>query len=56
MDKIEAAADVPVKKNDFSGIAYSGGTIRQIWADCPLVIDLQGLRILPQVPLLYNHP
>ena len=55
MDKIEAAAAVPVKKNDFSGIAYSGGTIRQVWADCPLVIDLQGLRILPQVPLLYNH-
>lgn len=64
-NKIKAAADfsgevihavsVPVKSADFSGIAYSGGTIRQIWADYPLVINLASLRICPQVPLLFNH-
>lgn len=49
------AASVPVKSAEFSGIAYSGGTIRQSWADFPLVLNLASLRICPQVPLLFNH-
>lgn len=38
-----------------SGIAYSGGPIRQPWSDCPVYVDLQGLTARSQVPLLYSH-
>ena len=38
-----------------SGIAYSGGAIRQPWSEMPIYVDLQGLTIRAQVPLLYSH-
>jgi hypothetical protein len=38
-----------------SGVAYSGGPIQQWWSPVPLYIDLGGLAIRAQVPLLYNH-
>lgn len=38
---------------DFTGIAYAGGKISQHFGKT--VIDLQGLEIAPQIPLLYNH-
>lgn len=45
-------------KNDLanvSGIAYSGGPISQYWSSMKLVIDLTGMQVAPQLPLLYNH-
>ena len=38
-----------------TGVAYSGGPVSQWWSDLKLVIDLTGLNISPQIPLLYNH-
>lgn len=40
---------------DVSGIAYSGGPVSQWWSSQKLVIDLAGMQIAPQLPLLYNH-
>jgi len=40
---------------DVSGIAYSGGPVSQWWSAAKLVIDLAGMEIAPQLPLLYNH-
>lgn len=37
------------------GIAYGGGEVSQWWCPYPIVIDLAGMKISPQVPLLYNH-
>lgn len=38
-----------------SGIAYSGGPIQQFWSAEPIYVDLAGLDIRAQVPLLYSH-
>lgn len=46
------------KTSDLSkvdGIAYNGGTIKQDWAHAPVVVDLNGLEIAPQIPLLLSH-
>lgn len=37
------------------GVAYSGGALSQYWSSLPLYIDLAGMSIRAQVPLLYNH-
>lgn len=37
------------------GIAYSGGDIRQPWSDAPVVVDLAGMELAPQIPLLFSH-
>lgn len=42
-----------LKKVD--GVAYSGGPVGQSWAGHPIVIDLSGMELAPQLPLLYNH-
>jgi len=40
----------------FSMVAYSGERFRQPWSDCPLVIDLDTLRLPSQpLPVLYDH-
>lgn len=38
---------------DFTGVAYAGGMISQPFGRT--AIDLNGLDIAPQIPLLYNH-
>lgn len=38
-----------------SGVAYSGGCLNQYWSSCPIVIDLAGMDIAAQIPLMYNH-
>ena len=38
-----------------SGIAYSGAAVSQWWSNLKMVIDLAGMEIAPQIPLLYNH-
>lgn len=38
-----------------SGVAYSGGVVSQCWAPAKLVIDLAGMDVASQLPLLYNH-
>lgn len=37
------------------GVAYSGGKFSQPWEDKPLVLDLNGLAMAPQIPLLLSH-
>ena len=37
------------------GVAYSGGPIRQFWSEAPIYLNLEGLSIRAQIPLLYNH-
>ena len=38
-----------------TGVAYSGGFIGQSWSGEPVVVDLAGMKIAAQVPLMYNH-
>jgi len=52
---IEAAEKAVDLKNITGGIAYSGGKIRQWWSDIPVVVDIAGMTLAAQVPLLYNH-
>ena len=55
---IKCAEDTAAPGNDLanvSGIAYSGNAIAQYWAKNKLVIDLSGMEIAAQIPLLYNH-
>ena len=40
---------------DVSGVAYSGGPVSQWWASSKLVIDLAGMEVAKQIPLLYSH-
>ena len=37
------------------GVAYSGGEIAQPWSDYKVVVDLDGMEIAAQVPIMYNH-
>lgn len=50
--RIIRAADGGTK---VSGILYGGGPIKQFWVDLPLIIDLDGMAIPPEVPLLNGH-
>lgn len=50
-----AAETTETKSNRVKGIAYSGGTIKQWFSPYPIVIDLAGLKIAAQVPLIYSH-
>ena len=38
-----------------SGVAYSGGPVSQWWSRLKLIIDLEGMSVASQLPLLYNH-
>jgi len=38
-----------------TGTAYSGGTFGQTWSGIPIVVDLAGVQIAAQIPLMYNH-
>ena len=37
------------------GIAYSGGEISQPWISAKVVVDLAGMEISQQIPIMYNH-
>lgn len=37
------------------GIAYSGGTFRQVWYSRDMVVDLAGMELRSQIPLLLSH-
>lgn len=56
---IQAAAEMGNLTADnltaVEGIAYSGGPMQQWWSNTPVYIDLAGLAIRAQIPLLYNH-
>lgn len=52
---IEAAAPTRNGISDVTGVAYSGGVIRQYWSEYPIVIDLNGMNLAQQIPLMYNH-
>jgi len=43
-----------VKPAKCSGVAYSGGPVSQEWAG-RVVVDLAGMEIAAQVPIMYNH-
>jgi len=51
---IQAEA-VSRNESNFTGVAYSGGQFWQPWSECPVVVDLLGLTVSPQIPLLYSH-
>lgn len=56
-----AAADAkPAPAQDekpakISGVAYSGGAIRQGWNPDPVVVDLAGMTVPAKVPLIRDH-
>ncbi|NMA46087.1 MAG: hypothetical protein GX945_05955, partial [Lentisphaerae bacterium] len=56
---IRAAAEIGNLSADkltaVEGVAYSGGPMQQWWSSTPVYIDLGGLSIRAQIPLLYNH-
>ena len=37
------------------GVAYSGGPVRQNWSDFPIYVDLEGMEIQNQIPILFSH-
>ena len=37
------------------GIAYSGGPVLQDWSDFPIYVDLEGMEIQNQIPILFSH-
>jgi hypothetical protein len=49
------AAETKKDLANVAGVAYSGGEMNQWWSMVPLVIDLQGMEIAPQIPLLLSH-
>ena len=49
------AAETKKDLANVAGVAYSGGEMNQWWSIAPLVIDLQGMEIAPQIPLLLSH-
>ena len=54
-----ANAEISSLKSDgltaIEGTAYSGGPVSQWWYDGPIYIDLAGMSVRQQVPLLYSH-
>ena len=55
-DIIAAEPGSAVKNlRDCSGVAYSGGSFNQYWSQYPVVVNLEGMSITAQTPLLYNH-
>ena len=36
-------------------VAYSGGAIPQWWSGTPVIVDLAGMSVAPQVALMYDH-
>lgn len=38
-----------------TGVAYSGSAIAQTWSGVPIIVDLEGMTIAAQTPLMYNH-
>lgn len=53
--EIQAAAGEDVKLPTCSGVAYTGGMLRQGFSAYPIVIDLSTLTCNAQIPLLRNH-
>ena len=47
-----APEDKPAK---ISGVAYTGGAIRQGWNPDPVVVDLAGMTVPAKVPLIRDH-
>ena len=37
------------------GIAYSGGAVTQYWSERPIYIDIAGMEIAKQIPILFSH-
>lgn len=43
------------KKTRCEGQAYSGGPVRQWWSEYDVYIDLAGMEVASQIPLMLNH-
>ena len=52
---LEITAAAGDRKPKVSGLAYSGGKMRLFGWSRPVVVDLNGIEIAEQVPLLANH-
>ena len=56
-----AAADAPEGEAASAGprkvriVAYTGGAIRQAWSREPIVIDLAGMKLRQQIPIVLGH-
>ena len=55
----EKEYEVPEKQDGkpvkCSGTAYSGGSFSQWWSSMPCYVDLAGMKLAEQIPLMYNH-
>jgi len=55
----EAEYSIPEQNDDqpvrCSGTAYSGGSFMQWWSNLPCYVDLSGMQLAEQIPLMYNH-
>ena len=52
---IAAAASTGKDLANVSGVAYSGNPIHQGWYPVEMIVDLAGMEIAPQIPLLLSH-
>ena len=52
---VDPAANATSDLKKCDGVAYSGGFVRQWWSRLPMVVDLAGMEITSQTPLLMNH-
>lgn len=49
------AATAEGKVPRFSLVAYTGGALRQMWSDDPIVVDLAGMSVPDTLPILKSH-
>ena len=58
-ESITITAEASSARNDgmvsITGTAFSGGAIEQSWSGCPIYLELSGLKVRSQIPLLYSH-
>lgn len=52
---IAAASSAGKDLANVSGVAYSGSPIHQGWYPVEMIVDLAGMEIAPQIPLLLSH-
>lgn len=49
------AATAEGKVPRFSLVAYTGGSLRQMWSEDPIVVDLAGMSVPATLPILKSH-
>ena len=58
-ESLTITAEAATARNDgmvnITGTAFSGGSFEQSWSGRPIYLDLKGLKVRAQIPLLYSH-